>query len=754
MRESSHCVVSNNRACVVISSQLYDRRAIDSPLPTLPLVTSLQHLAYLTSTSPRIREILTLDGGLERLITIVGGCLDQAFPHNKGKTTSAPHQNPVKPRKRRYIPFKPFHAYANGKLGQDYVNLPGLLHTYGFALQCLVNVGVRGSEQIRTRVVEAGVLGIVSRILSSFLFNRRKQMELEMGEEGMKETTDQQEQSSDDGHIVTDTNPIMVTTAPTPLVTRHALSDFENLIAPQLNQTTSEQQQQAILHQAIPAIRRTNTPDTLASNDAETDLQSEQDYNDNEAESSGQENERNAAANRRRTRSSTLRHAAAPKPHNLTVAPRSHSSQSSRSSRRRQQNNASQRSTRTEEEEDEDNEDMQSPRSGSTHTPMEGAQEEALSAAAVVAAVQNTLDADGDVIMTARRLSMAGDALLDQGPTSSPLQIDTTLTGNSSATPIGRISPLDPLPFDHHFKEDDVLHCLHLLAYLSKYPHVRAIFHDPYGEVPPSLPTSSNSHHHSHTSSSCSRKKQKCGDGQACQAACTHDHDHEDEDEVCERDGDHEDCAGSSQCRLHKWNRQVHAQACADSDEDAELAQAKAMAALPAKDRKPALEPSRPPKSTANNVFSLVEQYTYRPSSDSSSRRDNGQFIVKLPPDIQYWAGVIMRNACRKDELRGGIRQCANMSCGVWERFPREFAKCRRCRKAKYCSKQCQRKAWQAGHRYWCSARQDTIPQQANIGEPSPPPDNVPVPLIAANTALPGVVDDDGTTEIRVVDNL
>jgi hypothetical protein len=64
-----------------------------------------------------------------------------------------------------------------------------------------------------------------------------------------------------------------------------------------------------------------------------------------------------------------------------------------------------------------------------------------------------------------------------------------------------------------------------------------------------------------------------------------------------------------------------------------------------------------------------------------------------------------MRNACRKDESRGGIRQCANslyyffplttifiltVMCGKWETYPREFAKCRRCRKAKYCGKECQ----------------------------------------------------------------
>ena len=45
--------------------------ALDTNSP-LPLLNSLTHLTYLTSTSPRIREILTCDGGLERLL-VVGG---------------------------------------------------------------------------------------------------------------------------------------------------------------------------------------------------------------------------------------------------------------------------------------------------------------------------------------------------------------------------------------------------------------------------------------------------------------------------------------------------------------------------------------------------------------------------------------------------------------------------------------------------------------------------------------------------------
>ena len=44
--------------------------------------------------------------------------------------------------------------------------------------------------------------------------------------------------------------------------------------------------------------------------------------------------------------------------------------------------------------------------------------------------------------------------------------------------------------------------------------------------------------------------------------------------------------------------------------------------------------------------------------------------------------------------------------CGRWEEYPREFAKCRRCRKAKYCGKECQSSAWSEGHRFWCSARE------------------------------------------------
>lgn len=92
-------------------------------------------------------------------------------------------------------------------------------------------------------------------------------------------------------------------------------------------------------------------------------------------------------------------------------------------------------------------------------------------------------------------------------------------------------------------------------------------------------------------------------------------------------------------------------------------------------------------KGPIKNIFSLVELFTTKQFSH----------------EIQYWAGVIMRNSCRKDETKGGIRQCASFECGRWESYPRQFAKCRRCKRTKYCSKGCQLKAW-SYHRYWCLA--------------------------------------------------
>ncbi|KAF8751901.1 MYND finger [Rhizoctonia solani] len=134
----------------------------------------------------------------------------------------------------------------------------------------------------------------------------------------------------------------------------------------------------------------------------------------------------------------------------------------------------------------------------------------------------------------------------------------------------------------------------------------------------------------------------------------------------------------------------------------------------------PNLRPNRSPVLPSRPMFSPW-------SSDSLSAPPPPKPLSPAPHEIQYWAGVIMRNACRKDDQRGGIRQCVNMLCGRSEEFLREFAKCQRCRKAKYCGKECQSKAWAEGHRFWCSTceeedSQTVVARTGSSANTVPPP--------------------------------
>ncbi|EGN99473.1 hypothetical protein SERLA73DRAFT_182428 [Serpula lacrymans var. lacrymans S7.3] len=246
--------------------------------------------------------------------------------------------------------------------------------------------------------------------------------------------------------------------------------------------------------------------------------------------------------------------------------------------------------------------------------------------------------------------------------------------GNVAATTMGRTSSHSA---HHHresdagpYKDEDVLLSLQLLAYLSKYPHVRQAFYKPRTSFHPASVNLPNS-----------------------------------------RTTQQQPVAGPSNVRTAPPAvapvKESHGFFRAFSSATRGKEKEKALAAI-----------SNPSGSSPRmtNVFSLVERFTFRPSS---SETDLPNPPPKLPPEIQYWAGVIMRNACRKDDSRGGIRQCANMLCGRWETYPREFAKCRRCRKAKYCGKECQSTAWSEGHRFWCSAKDgdddaDLVSEQAN----------------------------------------
>ncbi|KIL65793.1 hypothetical protein M378DRAFT_76549 [Amanita muscaria Koide BX008] len=158
MRESNFAFPAQNKACVCINTQLYDRRALDTT-SNLPLLNSLQHLRHLTATSPRIREIMTMDGGLERLVRILYDfCLSPPPPDNPALVygLSPPGYRPSKqtPALNPVI----YDKHAAFRFSQ--------------AFECVVNIGVRGSEPIRSRVVQAGTLDVVGCVLEAWLASK------------------------------------------------------------------------------------------------------------------------------------------------------------------------------------------------------------------------------------------------------------------------------------------------------------------------------------------------------------------------------------------------------------------------------------------------------------------------------------------------------------------------------------------------------------------------------------------------------
>lgn len=182
------------------------------------------------------------------------------------------------------------------------------------------------------------------------------------------------------------------------------------------------------------------------------------------------------------------------------------------------------------------------------------------------------------------------------------------------------------------YRDEDVLLSLQLLAYLSKYPHCRQAFYKPRTSFHPATAQLSNEGRYGQSSSS-SRS-----------------------------------VAASSSAAISSSSssRDVHPLVKAFNNATGR-GKEKERASSSSSTSTPGSSSASGPNTAANgngavpprmtNVFALVERFTYR---HSSSELESPNPPPSLPPEIQYWAGVIMRNACRKDDSRGGIRQCAN----------------------------------------------------------------------------------------------
>ncbi|OZJ01605.1 hypothetical protein BZG36_05470 [Bifiguratus adelaidae] len=565
MRESNFCFPSQNRASISISSTLYDRRALDCT-SDLPLVNSLTHLVYLTSTSPRIREILTLDGGLERLIRII-------------KTTSVID---------RRTAWK-----------------------WNLAFQSVANVGVRGTEQIRTRVVEAGAIPIIIDVLQNFLsvLDRVRTEKAKQQVKGPPSASDienstvevsmQDVETANTSSYTRQEDPTLATSMS---LVGHTETDSDNPDGAQIDITDMSSL-------AFPPI----TPDTTARTSLfrghEPSTSTSQPLTSSSESSFMIENQ----VGRTQTSNDLMGELEA----NLVTSPRPMSIH----------------------EVEIDGEDVSgaSPMEGSEdpiegklrlgepspvqlptpellytlpsmpdlpldHSPAARAMRRAFRRARRLAAWRGQLPPTFNAPPTVRNSVHQSSTLYPV-----PANVDSTVLPTTTTTDRTGSSEFRTVPDNMLHREEDILLSLQLLAYLSKYHHLRVHFHQSY-----------------------------------------------------------------------------------------------------------------PP----HNVFSIVEKFTHK----------------LHPTAIRYWSGVIMRNACRKDESRGGIRQCAYMKCGRWERFPREFAKCRRCRKAKYCSKTCQSKAWSEGHRWWCVERTHHNPADDGHALSTPTPPNVAQPGVLDQMAADGHV--------------
>lgn len=619
MREVNFSIPNVNKASVGITTALYDRRALDCT-STLPLINSLNHLAYLTTSSARIRDILTVDGGIERLVCIL----------KQGR---------------------------NGDLMS--------IWKWNLAFQCVVNIGVRGTEGVRTRVVEADMVPVIATILDNYIkvIDRCREKADELKQ---KQGHDHphRHRNHDHKHSSSKTSPSN-TGRSTPQngeprhIARQELSAMldgsETLAGPSVASTgqgadaasTTISQLYANVERAI----LTPTHQLLNSHglDAPYVTTSQETHPLAPAIPIADSNEIFNRALRHVDRLTSITTFGAtdlvtqpmspttPVPLLQLRPPTVRSATNldvpiGRSRRRpsiRHQNSTA--------ESDDFNGDSM-PSDEAPDAEMAGAPE-----------IQSAVGIQ-DITMDDNEAILTGDSLDLTNPTASEAHQDaetfnithrTNLDGSIRDTmthtpvpPVG-LSPSRPtlgatphpstassaIPrylLDRHLipnpqllsampREEDVLMSLQLLAYVSKYCCLRTYFQKSH--IVPTLTIS----------------KELLGIESEEEDAPSSENEGDGEDEFL-------------------------------LDEDF-------------------------------NLFPLVEKFTVRYHST----------------DMQYWAGVVMRNLCRKDDTRGGIRQCAYYQCGKWEEFTRQFAKCRRCRRTKYCSKECQKSAW-AYHRHWCVA--------------------------------------------------
>lgn len=675
MREVNFSIPNVNKASVGITTALYDRRALDCT-STLPLINSLNHLAYLTTSSARIRDILTVDGGIERLVCLL----------KEGRS-------------------------------RDMMDI----WKWNLAFQCVVNIGVRGTEAVRTRVVEADMVPVIATILDNYIKvvercrekaeeakqrqNQEHHHRHRHGERGLVPKTSsfgnrsgrhgESETRSFRRHapppsidvsapFTASASASTSTAATAAIADQPAPGDAATPTAPQYPVTSPPERPSFPFHRhthhrgqearhsfvASPS-RQTIQPLASAANTMEAADGLARPVYDRERLISMMPSTAPAVTSQPASPTTPL---PPPQLRSPTVRPASMMAPTTRSRRRpsiRHQDSTTVDSDNLNDDSMQSDESPDAEMSGTnemqatvgiqdiTMEESEGMLGQAALdfTGAPGMTVSETQEETGTFNITHRTPMVdVGGSILPANTAVAPANVGLTGVGARGAPLVGFspnrqpmttniMTPPQPVPpqttvprypLDRHQnhgmstlnphmlaampRDEDVLMSLQLLAYVSKYCNLRSYFQRSH--LVPRLKIDRELLEYERQTSP-SSSLAASGDRSCSPGACDDD------------DGDDEEYL------------------------------------LP----------------NDFNIFPLVERFTVRYHSS----------------DMQYWAGVVMRNLCRKDDTRGGIRQCAYYKCGKWEEFTRQFAKCRRCRRTKYCSKECQKNAW-AFHRHWCVA--------------------------------------------------
>jgi hypothetical protein len=612
MREVNFSIPNVNKASVNITTTLYDRRALDCT-STLPLINSLNHLAYLTTSSARIRDILTVDGGIERLVCIL----------KEGRS-------------------------------KDLMEM----WKWSLAFQCVVNIGVRGSESVRTRVVEADMVPVIATILDNYIKVVDKVRARGEAEPHKHSSSRQVNKSTTSTREVTARTPVPESTAhaETRSSRRQAPPPSIEIPQPTYYQETQPTDSDAMDITSPPRAPMTSPPERSTFRpEAHTHRSHDGRYSRSNhrlrtmqplatavppvdgSEGFGLRPVRDAE--RLPSMLPGLQTGIISQPDSPTtpsgpLQPQSRSVPPppppvrSRPAIRQQQSASGESDDANGEDstmgDDNVPEQTDEPIVGlPNRMEIDGVGERQTAMIDDVSTTHGLTVTDpseegqeAETFNIAHRSAVDGSIINNNTPqTTGGLGLSPTQAPNNPNSPTLTPSPYAMylrdrnMPVSQHVlttmpRDEDVLMSLQLLAYVSKYCNLRSYFQRSH--LVPKL----------------------------------------------------------------KIDRELHL-----LDENADPSSPVEMP----EDEDEYLLPDDV------NIFPLVEKFTVRHHSK----------------DMQYWACVVMRNLCRKDESRGGIRQCAYYKCGKWEEFQRQFAKCRRCRRTKYCSKDCQKAAW-VYHRHWC----------------------------------------------------